>query len=107
MIPILTNAYVCHFKVQPIYNELEDRSPQKMNRVGRITTVLCIVVYTSTAISGYLLFGNDTEADVLTNFDKDLRIRLSSALNYIMGSATFFIWFLFFSSYPFLIKANN
>lgn len=96
VIPILTNAYVCHFKVQPIYNELEDRSPQKMNRVGRITTVLCIVVYTSTAISGYLLFGNDTEADVLTNFDKDLRIRLSSALNYIMGSATFFIWFLFF-----------
>ncbi|XP_061976831.1 amino acid transporter AVT6E-like isoform X2 [Populus nigra] len=84
VIPIMTNAYVCHFNVQPIYNELEGRSPQKMNRVGRITTVLCVVVYASTAISGYLLFGKDTESDVLTNFDKDLGIRFSSALNYIV-----------------------
>ncbi|GAV60960.1 Aa_trans domain-containing protein [Cephalotus follicularis] len=52
VIPIMTNAYVCHFNVQPIYNELEGRSPQKMNQVGRITTILCIVVYASTAISG-------------------------------------------------------
>ncbi|KAK5794553.1 hypothetical protein PVK06_035787 [Gossypium arboreum] len=45
VIPIMTNAYVCHFNVQPIYNELEGRSPQKMNQVGRITTALCVVVY--------------------------------------------------------------
>ncbi|KAG2723168.1 hypothetical protein I3760_02G158800 [Carya illinoinensis] len=84
VIPIMTNAYVCHFNVQPIYNELEGRSPQKMNRVGRITTAVCIVVYAFTAISGYLLFGQGTESDVLTNFDKDLGIRFSSALNYIV-----------------------
>ncbi|PPR89518.1 hypothetical protein GOBAR_AA31167 [Gossypium barbadense] len=45
VIPIMTNAYVCHFNVQPIYNELEGQSPQKMNQVGRITTALCVVVY--------------------------------------------------------------
>ncbi|XP_010537924.1 PREDICTED: sodium-coupled neutral amino acid transporter 4 [Tarenaya hassleriana] len=84
VIPIMSNAYVCHFNVQPIYNELEGKSPQKMNRVGRITTLICVVVYASTAISGYLLFGKDTESDVLTNFDKDLGIRFSSALNYIV-----------------------
>lgn len=84
VIPIMSNAYVCHFNVQPIYNELENRSPQKMNQVGRITTILCVVVYTSTAISGYLLFGQDTESDILTNFDKDLGIRFSTALNYIV-----------------------
>ncbi|KAK6127983.1 hypothetical protein DH2020_038285 [Rehmannia glutinosa] len=38
----------------------------------------------STAIAGYLLFGKDTESDVLTNFDKDLGIRFSSALDYIV-----------------------
>uniref|UniRef100_A0A2P2LBB1 Amino acid transporter n=1 Tax=Rhizophora mucronata TaxID=61149 RepID=A0A2P2LBB1_RHIMU len=80
----MSNAYVCHFNVQPIYNELEGKSPQRMNQVGRITTVLCIVVYISTATSGYLLFGKDTESDVLTNFDKDLGIRFSSTLNYIV-----------------------
>ncbi|XP_021906530.1 amino acid transporter AVT6E [Carica papaya] len=84
VIPIMSNAYVCHFNVQPIYNELEGRSPHKMNRVGRITTILCVLVYASTAISGYLLFGKDIESDVLTNFDKDLGIRFSSALNYIV-----------------------
>ncbi|KAG2370996.1 hypothetical protein LR48_Vigan05g222400 [Vigna angularis] len=83
-IPIMTNAYVCQFNVPPIYNELKQRSPQKMNTVGRYTTVLCILVYASTSISGYLLFGKDTEADVLTNFDKDLGIRYSSVLNYIV-----------------------
>ncbi|KAK2982827.1 hypothetical protein RJ640_021317 [Escallonia rubra] len=84
VIPIMSNAYVCHFNVQPIYNELEGRSPQKMNRVGRITTVLCVFVYASTAIAGYLLFGKDTESDILTNFDKDLGIRFSTALNYVV-----------------------
>ncbi|XP_065868214.1 amino acid transporter AVT6E [Euphorbia lathyris] len=84
VIPIMTNAYVCHFNVQPIYNELEARSPQKMNQVGRITTALCIAVYSSTAISGYLLFGKDTESDVLTNFDADLGVPYSSALDYIV-----------------------
>ncbi|CAN6939050.1 unnamed protein product [Brassica oleracea] len=84
VIPIMSNAYVCHFNVQPIYNELEVRSPHKMNRVGRITTAICVVVYASTAISGYLLFGLATEADILTNFDQDLGIRFSSAVNYVV-----------------------
>ncbi|KAG0461733.1 hypothetical protein HPP92_022030 [Vanilla planifolia] len=84
VIPIMTNAYICHFNVQPIYNELKGRSPQKMNKVGRMTTVLCVIVYFSTAISGYLLFGDDTESDVLTNFDTDLGIQFSSILNYVV-----------------------
>ncbi|KAL0665530.1 hypothetical protein Bca4012_102368 [Brassica carinata] len=84
VIPIMSNAYVCHFNVQPIYNELEGRSPHKMNKVGRITTAICVVVYASTAISGYLLFGLATEADILTNFDQDLGIRFSSAVNYVV-----------------------
>ncbi|KAL2234587.1 sodium-coupled neutral amino acid transporter 1 [Sesamum indicum] len=84
VIPIMSNAYVCHFNVQPIYNELEEPSPHKMYRIGRITTIICVLIYASTAIAGYLLFGKDTESDVLTNFDKDLGIRFSTALNYIV-----------------------
>ncbi|KAK6912258.1 Amino acid transporter, transmembrane domain [Dillenia turbinata] len=84
VIPVMTNAYICHFNVPPIYNELKGRSPEKMNRVGRITTVVCVVIYAFTAISGYLLFGRGTEADILTNFDQNLGIRFSSTLNYIV-----------------------
>lgn len=84
VIPIMTNAYICHFNVQPIYNELKEKTPRNMYNIGRISTVLCVVVYALTAISGYLLFGDDTESDVLTNFDKDLGIKFSSVLNYIV-----------------------
>ncbi|KAI3688591.1 hypothetical protein L2E82_46271 [Cichorium intybus] len=84
VIPIMSNAYVCHFNIQPIYNELEGRSPQKMNKVGRLTTVICVLIYWSTAIAGYLLFNKNTEADVLTNFDKPLGIRFDVALSYIV-----------------------
>nr|XP_043618431.1 amino acid transporter AVT6E-like [Erigeron canadensis] len=84
VIPIMSNAFVCHFNLQPIYNELQGRSPVKMNKVGRITTVVCVLVYCSTAISGYLLFGNETESDVLTNFDKPLGMEFSPILNYIV-----------------------
>nr|GEW92027.1 transmembrane amino acid transporter family protein [Tanacetum cinerariifolium] len=84
VIPIMSNAYVCHFNVQPIYNELKDRSPEKMNKVGRMTTLLCVAIYASTAIAGYLLFGDDTESDILTNFDKPLGIKFSTALTYIV-----------------------
>ncbi|CAO2815205.1 unnamed protein product [Amaranthus hypochondriacus] len=84
VIPVMTNAYVCHFNVQPIYNELDGRSPEKMNRVVRITTVVTVLVYGFTAFSGYLLFGKNTESDVLTNFDTDLGIAHSAILNYIV-----------------------
>jgi hypothetical protein len=46
------------------------------------------VVYALTAVSGYLLFGEDTESDVLTNFDKNLGIRFSTLLNYIVRTRT-------------------
>ncbi|PQQ18603.1 putative sodium-coupled neutral amino acid transporter 6 [Prunus yedoensis var. nudiflora] len=104
VIPIMTNAYVCHFNVQPIYNELEGPSPQKMNRVGRITTVLCVVIYSLTAIAGYLLFGKDTESDILTNFDKDLGIRFSSALNYIVRVGYIFHLLLVFPVVHFSLR---
>lgn len=84
VIPIMTNAYICHFNVQPIYNEMQGRTPAKMNMVGRITTVLCVLVYESTAISGYLLFGRSTDSDILSNFDKDLEIPFSSILDNII-----------------------
>lgn len=81
VIPIMSNAFVCHFNVPPIYLELKDRSPAKMFRVGRITAILCVLVYSATALSGYLMFGELTNSDVLANFDTDLGIPFSGVLN--------------------------
>ncbi|EPS63162.1 hypothetical protein M569_11624, partial [Genlisea aurea] len=107
VIPIMSNAYVCHFNVQPIYNELEDPSPKKMYRVGRITTLVCVVIYASTALSGYLLFGNDTEPDVLTNFDRDLGIRFGTALNYVVRIGYVLHLFLVFPVIHFSLRETT
>ncbi|KVH99066.1 amino acid transporter AVT6E-like [Cynara cardunculus var. scolymus] len=104
VIPIMSNAYVCHFNVQPIYNELEDRSPEKMNTVGRWTTVICVLIYWSTAIAGYLLFGKDTEPDVLTNFDKPLPVKGSEALSYIVRVGYIFHLILVFPVIHFSLR---
>ncbi|CAH9092095.1 unnamed protein product [Cuscuta epithymum] len=104
VIPIMSNAYVCHFNVLPIYNELEERSPEKMYRVGRVTTVICVLVYVSTAVSGYLLFGKETESDVLTNFDKDLGIPFSAALTYIVRMGYVFHLILVFPVIHFSLR---
>jgi amino acid permease len=81
VIPIMSNAFVCHFNVPPIYLELRNRSPAKMFKVGRITAILCVLVYSATALSGYLLFGDLTNSDVLVNFDADLGIPFSGVLD--------------------------
>ncbi|KAL3701202.1 hypothetical protein R1sor_019224 [Riccia sorocarpa] len=81
VVPIMTNAFVCQFNVPPIYYELKDRSAPRMNRVGRISISLCVAVYSATAVSGYLLFGEATDSDILSNFDRDLGIAHSSFWN--------------------------
>ncbi|KAK1407097.1 hypothetical protein QVD17_38708 [Tagetes erecta] len=104
IIPVMSNAYVCHFNIQPIYNELEGRSPRKMNIVGRITTAICIMIYSLTAVSGYLLFGKNTEGDVLTNFDKPLGIRFSTTLNFIVRVGYIFHLILVFPVIHFSLR---
>lgn len=104
IIPIMSNAYVCHFNIQPIYNELEGPSTQKMNKIGRITIVICVIIYWLTAASGYLLFGENTEADVLTNFDKPLRIRFSTSLNFIVRVGYIFHLILVFPVIHFSLR---
>ncbi|XP_002960581.2 amino acid transporter AVT6E [Selaginella moellendorffii] len=81
VVPIMTNAFICHFNIQPIYCELKNRSAARMNKVGRISTLLCMSVYIATALSGYLLFGESTASDILSNFDHDLGIADSTLIN--------------------------
>ncbi|BBM99630.1 hypothetical protein MPTK1_1g22570 [Marchantia polymorpha subsp. ruderalis] len=81
VVPIMTNAFVCQFNVPPIYYELRDRSAPRMNKVGRISILLCVIVYMATALAGYLLFGDATDSDVLSNFDTDLGIEHSQFWN--------------------------
>ncbi|KAK7354286.1 hypothetical protein VNO80_19745 [Phaseolus coccineus] len=81
-VPVLVTAFVCHYNVHTIENELGD--PSLMQPVIRASLVLCSSIYILTALFGFLLFGESTLDDVLANFDTDLGIPYSSLLNDIV-----------------------
>ncbi|KAH7296934.1 hypothetical protein KP509_26G045500 [Ceratopteris richardii] len=78
VVPILVTAYICHHSVHPILNEMQDDTQSKS--VVRISLVLCTVIYLATSGFGYLLFGENTLSDVLSNFDSDLGVPHSAIL---------------------------
>ncbi|TVU11655.1 hypothetical protein EJB05_45252 [Eragrostis curvula] len=78
-VPVLVTAYVCHYNVHPIHNELKDSS--KIKPIVHTSLALCSTVYIATSFFGYLLFGESTLSDVLANFDSNLGIPYSSVLN--------------------------
>ncbi|KAL5723358.1 Amino acid transporter avt6a [Ranunculus cassubicifolius] len=79
VVPVLVTAYICHYNVHPIHNELEDSS--KMQSIVQTSLGLCSTVYITTSFFGFLLFGDSTLDDVLANFDTNLGIPYSSLLN--------------------------
>ncbi|KAK6133780.1 hypothetical protein DH2020_032491 [Rehmannia glutinosa] len=79
VVPVLVTAYVCHFNVHSIENELED--PSRIKSVVRTSLGLCSTIYIMTSFFGFLLFGDSTLDDVLSNFDMNLGIPFSSQLN--------------------------
>ncbi|XP_015880512.3 amino acid transporter AVT6A isoform X5 [Ziziphus jujuba] len=68
--------------VHPIENELEDSSD--MRAIVLSSVALCATVYVMTGLFGFLLFGNSTLSDLLSNFDTDLGIPHSSLFNDII-----------------------
>ncbi|GAB2288986.1 Amino acid transporter avt6a [Dionaea muscipula] len=79
VVPVLVTAFICHYNVHSIDNELEDST--KIQAVVRTSLTLCSTVYIVTSFFGFLLFGDGTLDDVLANFDKDLGIAYGSLLN--------------------------
>ncbi|GFQ01093.1 sodium-coupled neutral amino acid transporter 3 [Phtheirospermum japonicum] len=79
VVPVLVTAYICHYNVHTIDNELEDST--QIKGVVRTALALCSSVYVMTSLFGFLLFGDGTLDDVLANFSTDLGIPFGSLLN--------------------------
>lgn len=82
VVPVIVTAYICHYNVHSIYNELED--PSEMQPIVRTSLSLCSIVYITTSFFCFLLFGDQTMDDVLANFDTNLGVPYSSVLNDIV-----------------------
>nr|GEV96221.1 probable sodium-coupled neutral amino acid transporter 6 [Tanacetum cinerariifolium] len=81
-VPVLVTAYICHFNVHSIGNELEN--PALIEPIVQISLVLCTLVYIMTSFFGFILFGDNTMGDILSNFDSDLGVPFSIELNDIV-----------------------
>ncbi|CAB4305140.1 unnamed protein product [Prunus armeniaca] len=81
-VPVVVFAYICHYNVHTIQNELADSS--LIQGVVRGSLALCAVIYVMTGIFGFLLFGESTYTDLLSNFDTDIGVPYSSLFNDIV-----------------------
>ncbi|KAL3501561.1 hypothetical protein ACH5RR_036010 [Cinchona calisaya] len=79
VVPVIVTAYVCHFNVHSIHNELDDTS--MIEPIVKTSLAVCSMIYIMTSFFGYLLFGDSTLDDVLANFDKNLSIPYGLLLN--------------------------
>jgi sodium-coupled neutral amino acid transporter 2 len=79
VVPVLVTAYICHYNVHSIDNELEDDT--QIKGVVRSSLALCATVYVMISLFGFLLFGDATLDDILANFDTNLGIPYGSLLN--------------------------
>jgi solute carrier family 38 (sodium-coupled neutral amino acid transporter), member 2 len=78
LLSFLRGSYLL-FAVHPIHNELKDSS--QIKPIVHTSLTLCSTIYITTSFFGYLLFGESTLSDVLSNFDSNLGIPYSSVLN--------------------------
>lgn len=68
-INVCAKAFVCHYSLPPIYESLEKRSINRMWIVMIISYFIVTLIYLLFAVSGYYLFGTDSKANILDNFD--------------------------------------
>eukprot|EP00587_Corethron_hystrix_P006036 CAMPEP_0113298956 /NCGR_PEP_ID=MMETSP0010_2-20120614/1181_1 /TAXON_ID=216773 ORGANISM="Corethron hystrix, Strain 308" /NCGR_SAMPLE_ID=MMETSP0010_2 /ASSEMBLY_ACC=CAM_ASM_000155 /LENGTH=541 /DNA_ID=CAMNT_0000152089 /DNA_START=293 /DNA_END=1918 /DNA_ORIENTATION=- /assembly_acc=CAM_ASM_000155 len=66
--PLVLFAFSCQVNVCAIYQELKDRSQQRMAIVTAGAMTLCSVFYTLVGVLGSINFGADTQANILLNF---------------------------------------
>ncbi|KAI3366942.1 hypothetical protein L3Q82_009586 [Scortum barcoo] len=69
-VPILTFAFVCHPAILPMYEELKDRSRQKMQNVANVSFLAMFIMYLLAALFGYLTFNVHVEPELLHTYSR-------------------------------------
>ncbi|GAB4822493.1 hypothetical protein N2152v2_009539 [Parachlorella kessleri] len=68
VLPVITMCFVCHYNVHPIAHSLARFTNRRMMMVVRRALTLCSTLFTLVAAGGYMLFGSDTQENILNNF---------------------------------------
>eukprot|EP00357_Protocruzia_adherens_P011771 CAMPEP_0114977356 /NCGR_PEP_ID=MMETSP0216-20121206/3190_1 /TAXON_ID=223996 /ORGANISM="Protocruzia adherens, Strain Boccale" /LENGTH=469 /DNA_ID=CAMNT_0002338401 /DNA_START=68 /DNA_END=1477 /DNA_ORIENTATION=- len=101
VIPSLFLAFTFQFNVFPIYRSLNKASVKRMMGTVGIGTSVCLVIYLLVGIFGFMIFLQDTKANILKNFDdlfnkKDgdiILLNISFVIAAVMGFPMLFFEF--------------
>lgn len=67
VLPVISLSFVCHYNILPLAASLQRFSDRRMAMVIRRALAVCTGVFTLVAGGGYMLFGPDTNANILNN----------------------------------------
>ena len=80
--------------------------PSDMTKAVRLALVLCAAIYFAIGLSGYLLFGDSTQSDILLNFDQNSGSAIGSLINNLVRLSYTFHVMLVFPLLNFSLRAN-
>jgi len=69
--PLFVFAYQCHPQLPPIYDELQDKSVQKMTTIIYASMFVESFVYISIGALGYIAFGENIDSNIIDNYSDD------------------------------------
>ncbi|KAG9302495.1 hypothetical protein G9A89_007199 [Geosiphon pyriformis] len=106
-LPIFVFAFTCHQNIFTIYNELEDNSQLKINRVIFCAITSTLIIYQVIATIGYLTFGEDVSSNIISECNPNqyadllcLLISIDWALGFFFTIGRIAIVILVLFSYP-------
>jgi len=65
MASVMAQAVVVQMCVLPMYRELEDRSPQKFNRIVQVAFTTLAVIFSAFVVMGYITYGASVSDNIL------------------------------------------
>ena len=69
VVSTVTFAFCNQFNVPQVYEEMSDKSSRSVTRVAYISTILPMILYITTAVTGYLCYGLEIEDNILLNME--------------------------------------
>jgi len=70
-VPIFMFAFTCQINVFAIFDDLNRASERRMAKVSFRAISLCLLLYASIGVSGFLEFGHRTRGNILNNFSQE------------------------------------
>eukprot|EP01084_Bolivina_argentea_P220867 374233_1 len=93
---VCAKAYASQYPLPPMYQQLKNKSLNKIRFVTICAFTIVTIIYLSFAICGYYLFGIQTQGDVLLNYPSD---------NIYFIIARFAMGFSIIGCYPLIFKS--